>query len=775
MKTTRLFNRNNYKMINTLGLSIGITCVFVIMLWVDDELRFDLFNKNANQIYRVLVEENAIEGYSNSAMTMRPLSDALKEKLPEIEKVANFEMDWNVIVKTGVKYLNEDGLAVVGTDFFDIFSYPFISGSPQLLMSEKYSVVISEKTAEKYFGKEDAVGKQIEINKIPVKVVAVFKNIDYNSHIRFELAIPEELGRNMFGMKKGEGWDGQNLYTYILTSKNTPIKLLGTKLHNFVADNIDPASDRRLILQPLKDIYFQKNIADEDYTYLGDKRYVYIFSFMGLFILILACVNFINLSTAVSEKDIRNNGIRKVFGASKAELIRTSILKSLFTSGIAACIALFLLYLIIPFVSMLTQKNLSISFSNPVHILTLIAVPVFTGLLSGSYPAYYMASVLPLSLVKITKYSVGNWQRNALVVFQFTLSMLLIIATLISLKQLNQIRQMDLGFDKEHTIYFRLKTGQSDYLTLKEKLLNIRGIEIVAGKRNYSPTILNTTTVSWSGSLKEQVFVDNNVDEDFFPLLKVNFINGHNFSKEMNNDHSIIINKKAREIIGVDNPMGMNLMRGQSSFEIIGVIDDVHFRSVNEKIQPEYFTFTKNPDYIFIRYQPAYNAEINHLIDQISLTVKELYPEAPIDYKFLDSTYEKLYEKDKRVGDIFGIVTIIAILISCIGLLGLSSYSSEKRTKEIGIRKINGARIIEILVMLNRDFIVLVGIAYVIAVPVARYAMHKWLQSFAYKTELSWWIYILTGLLALGFALLTVSWQSWRAATRNPVEALRYE
>jgi putative ABC transport system permease protein len=775
MKTTRLFNRNNYKMINTLGLSIGITCVFVIMLWVDDELRFDLFNKNVNQIYRVLVEENAMEGYSNSAMTMRPLSDALKEKLPEIEKVANFEMDWNVIVKTGVNYLNEDGLAVVGTDFFDIFSFPFISGNPQLLKSEKYSVVISEKTAAKYFGKEDAIGNQIEINKIPVKVVAVFKNIDYNSHIRFELAIPEELGRNMFGMKKGEGWDSQNLYTYILTSKNTPIKLLETKLLNFVADNIDPASDRRLILQPLKHICFQKNLADEDYTYLGDKRYVYIFSFMGLFILILACVNFINLSTAVSEKDIRNNGIRKVFGASKAELIRSSILKSLFTSGIAACIALFLLYLTIPFVRMLTQKNLSISFSNPVHILTLISVPVFTGLLSGSYPAYYMASVLPLRLVKVMKYSASNWQRNALVVFQFTLSMLLIIATLISLKQLNQIRQMDLGFDKEHTIYFRLKTGQSDYLTLKEKLLNIRGIEKVAGKRNYSPTVLNTTTVSWSGNLKEQVFVDNNVDENFFPLLKVNFINGHNFSKEMNNDNSIIINKKAREIIGIDNPIGMKLMRGQSSFEIIGVIDDVHFRSVNEKIQPEYFTFTKNPDYIFIRYQPAYNAEINHLIDQISLTVKELYPEAPLDYKFLDSTYEKLYEKDKRVGDIFGIVTIIAILISCIGLIGLSSYSSEKRTKEIGIRKISGARIIEILVMLNRDLIVLVGIAYVITVPVAWYAMHKWLQSFAYKTELSWWIFILAGLLALGIALLTVSWQSWRAATRNPVEALRYE
>ena len=767
--------RKNYHLINISGLAVGIACVLIIMLWVEDELKYDSFHKNSDRIYRVLVEESGIKGYTNSAMTMRPLSDALKGKLPEIEKTANFEMNWNIVVKTGDNFISEDGLAVVGDDFFDIFSFPFVKGNPQLIKTDKYSVVLSEKTAKKYFGEENAIGKQLEIDKIPVKVIAVFKDIDYNSHIRFNLAISEELGRDMFGITKGKGWRNQNLYTYILTTKKISATNLSAKLCNYISTNIDPQNKLRLLLQPLTDIHFQKNLADEDYTYLGDKRYVYIFSFMGLFILILACVNFINLSTAISEKDVKNNGVRKILGASKTGLIRISVMRSLFYSTVATIVALSIVYLILPFVNTFAQKTLVFSLDNPYHIIFLLSVTLFSGLLSGVYPAFYLASFSPLRILKGSKEKVNQWQRNGLVIFQFSLSIFLIIATLISFKQLSYIRQLNLGFDKENTVYFHLNTEKDNYQTLKENLLKIPGIEMVGGKDYYSPTVMNTTTVYWPGTESGQQFSDNHIDEDFFPMLKVKFIEGQNFTANLKNDRTVIINKKAKERIGNGNIIGMNLKIYGHTYEVTGVIDDVHFRSVNEKVQPEFYTYTESPDNIFIKYHLSSPATFNNLVKQIKADVERLYPESPFDYKFLDTTYANLYENDRRVGTIFLVVALIAIIISCIGLFGLSSHSSEKRTKEIGIRKVNGAKIAEVMTMLNKDFVKWVAIAFILACPIAWYAMYKWLQNFAYKTDLSWWVFVIAGVIAMVIALLTVSWQSWRAAVRNPVEALRYE
>lgn len=776
MRKTRFFNRKDYHGINTLGLAIGIACVLAIMLWIEDELKFDTFNKNANRIYRVLAQEDGMGGYPKSAMTMPPLAEALKEKLPEVENTTNFESDWQVVLKVGDNYLNEEGLAVVGKNFFNVFSFPFVKGNPQLLNSEKYAVTLSEKTAKKYFGENDAIGKHIEINKIPVTVVAVFKDIDYNSHIHFDLAIPEELGINMFGRKKGS-WANQCLYTYIQVLPNVSTQVFASKLFDFMIKNVDPEKKIKLFPQQLKDIHFQKNLAAEDYTNLGDKRYVYILSFMGLFILVLACINFINLSTAVSEKNIKDNRLRKILGASKTELVKTSVFKSLLTSTQATGIGFGILYLVLPLINTFTHKNLGFALSNPIHILSLISIALSTGILSGLYPAFFLASFSPIIIIKSSKTNSSQWQRKGLIVFQFSLSIFLIIATLVSFKQFNHIRQMNLGFDNKHTIYFNLKTKKSDYHTLKEKLLKIPGVEMVTGKEYYSPTIMNMANVKLPGEETEYTkFSENFVDEDFFSLLKVKFAEGQDFSKDIKSewDNAVIINQKAKELIGI-NPVGKSLSFGGRQFKIIGVLDETHFRSVNESVQPEFYVYTYSPQYIFVKYNNSFTSSINNLTDQIRSTVKELYPEAPFDFKFLDATYARLYENDKRVGTIYAIVAIIAILISCIGLFGLSSFSSENRTKEIGIRKINGARISEILVMLNTDFIILITIAYLIVVPIAWYAMHKWLQSFAYKTGLSWWIFVLAGIIALVIALLTVSWQSWRASTRNPVDALRYE
>jgi ABC-type antimicrobial peptide transport system permease subunit len=765
----------NHHVINTIGLAVGIACALLIMLWVEDEMKYDSFHKDSDRICRILVEENSMKGYTNSAMTMRPLAESLVGKLPEIEKAANFEMDWDVVVKSGVDYIEEDGLAVAGTSFFDIFSFPFVAGNPQLFKTEKYAVIISEKIAKKYFGNENAIGKQLEIDKIQVKVVAILKDIDYNSHIRFNLVIPEELGRDMFGIKKGAAWDNQNLYTYILAAKNASFENLSAKLHNYIPTNVDPQNKMKLLLQPLKDIHFQKDLADEDYTYLGDKRYVYIFSFMGLFILVLACINYINLSTAVSEKDIKNNGVRKILGAKKSALIKTSVTHSMVLATTATFVALIIVVIILPGVNTFAHKYLMLNFGNPLHIFFLLSVILFTGTLSGLYPAFYLASFSPLRSLKAHREKVNQWKRNGLVVFQFSLSIILIIATLVSFKQLSYIQQLNLGFDKKNTLYFHLETDKASYQSLKKKLLKVNGVEMVGGKRNFSPTVLNTTKINWQGSDGEHVFMDNQTDEDFFSLLNVKFIEGQNFSRNLQNDQAVIINKKARELIQTDNVIGLNMKIYGTSREVIGVIDDVHFRSVNEKIQPEYYVYSESPDYIFVKYNRSSISSIQDFIKKIKVTVNTLYPESPFEYKFMDTTYANLYENDRRVGAIFFVIAILAILISCSGLFGLSSYSSEQRTKEIGIRRVNGARTTEVMAMLNGDFLKWVVIAFLIACPIAWYAMNKWLENFAYKTTLSWWVFAAAGIVAMVIALLTVSWQSWRAATRNPVESLRYE
>ena len=434
-------------MLNITGLSIGITCVLAITLWVEDELKYDLFNKNADRIYRIIVEEKGT-GHSYSGMTMSPLSQALKEKIPGIEKQQVLKWTGQLLSTQAKTITMKKKSAVVGKDFFDIFSFPFLKGDPHLQQIDKFSVVLSEKLAKKYFGDAEAVGQTIEIKKKVLKVVAVFRDIDYNSHIRFEMAVPEDF----FGT--GTRWDNQSLYTYIMPSPGTDPNVMASNISGFIEKNINAENKMKLALQPLNDIHFTKGFADDDYTYLGDKKYVYIFSFMGFFILVLACINFINLSTAVSEKEIRNNVLRKILGATKTSLIRNSLLKSMFASGIATAIALLLLHLLLPFINDYTRKALDFSFASSTHIAFLIVIILFTGVLSGLYPAIYLASFSDVAKNKNPKSGIALWQRNGLVIFQFSLSVILIIATLVSIKQFNHMRQVNLGLrQRTHRLF----------------------------------------------------------------------------------------------------------------------------------------------------------------------------------------------------------------------------------------------------------------------------------------------------------------------------------
>ena len=413
MKTIKV---KNSKLINLIGLTIGITCVIAIMLWVEDELTFDTFHKDSNDIYRVLVEENGMNGYSNSAMTMPPVVNILQDNIPEIELATNYEANWNVVVKVNDNYLNEDGMAVIAPNFFDIFSFPVEKGDIKRLYNEKYTVALSQKTAKKYFGDEEPIGRSIEIDKNPVTVVAIFDDITQNSHINFDLLIPVSLCETMFGRGNKDDWGRQCLYTYVKVKPGVTQEQLDVKLHNILATS--PRENMVLLSQPLKDIHFQKNLADEDYTILGEKSYVFIFSFLGLFILILACVNYINLSTATAEKEIANNGIRKLFGANKSRLIKTSFLRYLFISTVATLTALLILYLLLPLINQFVGKTLHFNPFTLSHIVFIVSVSLITGILSGLYPAISMASFSPISVIKKSAHSDGAL-RQWLTVFQF--------------------------------------------------------------------------------------------------------------------------------------------------------------------------------------------------------------------------------------------------------------------------------------------------------------------------------------------------------------------
>jgi putative ABC transport system permease protein len=770
MKT---LNFKSSKFVNLIGLIVGITCVIAIMLWVEDELTFDTFHKDYNDIYRVLVEENGMNGYSNSAMTMPPVVKIIQDNIPEVVIATNYESNWNVVVKVNDNYLNEDGMAVIAPEFFDIFSFPVEKGDIKRLYTEKYSVALSQKTAKKYFGDEEPLGKSIDINKNPVTVIAVFDDVTNNSHINFDLLIPVSLCETMFGRGDKHDWGRQCLYTYIKVKPGVSQKQLDAKLHNILVNS--PRKDMVLLSQPLKDIHFQKNLADEDYTTLGDKSYVFIFSFLGLFILILACVNYINLSTAAAEKEITNNGIRKLFGANKSGLIRTSLLKYIAISTIATLIALLIIvFLLLPLINKFTDKTLSFEPFTLNHVGFIVSVSLITGLLSGLYPAVSMASFSPLRVIKRMPHSSGAL-RQWLTVFQFAMSVFLIVATIVSFKQLSHIRNANIGFDKEQVLYFRLDHKENSYVSLKEKLGTIPQIEKVGGKLYYSPSIMNTISVKLPKHEKEDdLFVHNMIDEDFFPLLNVKMFDGQSFQEDSKSQwrSSVIINKKALDLFE-GNPVGQTIRFSGKAYTVTGVIDETYFRSINSSQQPELYVYEPRPEYVFVKYIKGTN--ITQLNAQIASVVKDIYPEAPLDIQFLDTTYEKLYENDKRVSSLFSVLAVIAIIISSFGLFALSKFATEKRIKEIGIRKVNGAKISEILLMLNKGFIKWVAIAFVIAIPIAYFAMNKWLENFACKTSLSWWIFVLAGVLVMGIALFTVSWQSWRAATRNPVEALRYE
>jgi putative ABC transport system permease protein len=777
----RNIRRNStYSVLNISGMAIGMASAILILLWVHDEWSYDRLFKNADDLYRIIENQNPSVGESSLfAVSPGQLTKALKDEYPEIKRSSRYEPHTELRLKKGDVYVEEKAVATVDNDFLKMFNIEFVQGDINSALNEPHNIVLTEEMAQKYFGEEDPLGKTLSESLGYLTVTGVIKK-QLNSHLRFDFLVPIELIKERGAPVN----DWQFLcYNYIELYKGTDSKLLDSKIRNFLKKHIK-GSESEIFLQNVKKIHL---FSSRRYTYdisgHGDIVYVRILSLIAVFILLIACINFMNLSTARSASRAREIGVHKIAGANRGRIITQFLGESLLIVLMAHIIAMILVELLLPGYANLIGKKLTVNYQSVGLYLGLITMVLSCGLLAGSYPAFYLSSIKPLYTLKvIVNDNPGKAQfRRVLVILQFSLSVLLIICTLIVEKQLRYMQNMKLGFNKDNIGYFQFPTAPWDpkLKTLKKELLSNPDIESVTKIFiNYNnPLNIEGTSggYNWEGKKEgdDILFYTLGADEDYARTFQIEIKEGRYFSSEFLTDNTaIVINEQAAKIMGFKNPIGKIITTSQGSkFNIIGVVKDFHFKSLHYKIEPLIMQIITSNTF-FIRMKPEH---IISTVESVRKTYNEFKPEIPLDFHFLDDDYDNLYRTEHKISQILGYFSLLAIIISCLGLIGLSLFMTERRTKEIGIRKINGAKSPEIFSMLSKEYIMWVMISIIIACPIAWVAMNKWLQNFAYRIRLSWWVFAVAGAIALVIAFITVSLQSFKAANKNPVEALRYE
>lgn len=774
------FKKNKvYSVINTLGLSIGLACCILIMIWLQDELSYDRFHDNGRQIFRVVQEVDHMGQKSNLARTPVPLAKGLKENFPEIIGSTNY-MSVRFPFKKGTQEIVQTG-ALVDEDFLDMFSFNFLSGDISSVLNNPTSIVISSKMAAVYFGNQNPIGETLIFNATDFIVKGVLESIPNNSHLQFDFLINYSLLR-VWGVPFLDQWNNSNNanYTYVLINKNTDTDILNGKVENIITENV-PEYKSKVYLQPLSDIHLYSDFSG-DMAGHGNINYVYISLLIGVFVLFIACFNFMNLSTAKAGTRACEIGIRKVSGASKKELISQFLVESVSITMLSLLIAFLFVYLILPSFNTLAGKTIKLDLlGNSMLLWGSLLTALLTGLFAGSYPALILSSIEPASVLK-GSYKTGNkglLLRKILVITQFGLSTILIIGTLAIISQLDYLKNKNLGFEKDHLLYFSLYAEvRENYDALKNELLQNNSVVNVASCSHLLTDITHVMgEITWEGK-DPSINISMNcilVDEDFTKTLGMELVNGRAFSKEFVSDelNSFIINEEALSKMGLNDPVGKKIKYGRNEGVIVGVVKNFHFKPLQNEIEPMVL-WNSNAE----RYVMYVKIRSNNMVETISSigAVWNSFAEGKeFDPKFLDDAIDAMYENEKHVRMIFQFFAFLAILISCMGLFGLTSYITEQRKKEIGLRKVVGASIANVVLMILKDFVKWVLISNLIAWPLAYYAMNSWLQNFAYRIDLGIWIFLLSSSIALLIALITVSFQTFRAALANPVDSLRYE
>jgi putative ABC transport system permease protein len=754
---------------------IGMASAILILLWVQDEWSYDRHFKNSGDLYRI-IENQHFSGKEGPIIVPAPgaLAAALKAEYPEILRASRYTPN-PLTLKHGDEFI-EETVSSVDKDFLKMFNIEFVRGDINTALNDPHNIIFTEEMAKKYFGDEDALGKTIQSRGYVVTVTGVVKSLPLNTHIQFKFLVPIQwltgLGAQI------DGWRDR-FYTYVELKKGTDSKIVDAKILDFIKKH-NNGSSSEIFLQNIKKIHlFSSGKFEADIYGNGDITYVRILELIAVFILVIACINFLNLATAQSARRAREIGIRKVAGARKLKIVVQFLGESLLIVLVAHVIAMIFVELLLPGFNTLTGKQLSVNYHSAGLYLGLISVILFCSLLAGSYPALYLSSFKPSDIIKgdINKNRSNAGFRRVLVIFQFTLSILLIICTLIVKTQLKYIQNKNLGFNKDNIGYFMFPTRPDDpkLETFKRELSN--NPDIMSVTRASNPFYNDGTSkgFKWEGNKSggDIFFHQLGADVDYAKTYKLELKEGRFFSSEYSTDNSaVVINEQAEKILGFKDPIGHKIIAPWGAdLNIIGVVKDFHIQSLHYKIGPLIMQLGVSNNF-YIRMKPD---KIISTVESVKNTYKSFDPGLPIDFHFLDDDYDNLYRTEQRMGKIFSYFSFLAIIISCFGLIGLSSFMAERRTKEIGIRKINGAKSLEIFSLLSGEYLLWVMISIIIACPVAWYVMNKWLQNFAYRIDISWWIFVIAGVIALLIALLTVSWQSFRAAGKNPVEALRYE
>jgi putative ABC transport system permease protein len=770
-------------------------------LFVVDELTFDKYNDKADRIYRVNVDLRFGGAEQKFAVSSAPLAPTIIKELPQVENAVRFRNYGSSLVRKGSQNIHEERIIFADSTLFSVFSLPMIAGNPKTALTEPNSVVITSTTAKKYFGNNDAVGQVLKFdNQNDYKVTGVIKDVPKNSHFNFDFFVAmtnAEESRN--GV-----WASFNFNTYVLLRKDADPKLVAANMQK-TSDKylwpqvkemmkIDPVEFKKsgnfinLSLMPLTDIHLHSDRIVE-LSPNSDMQVVYIFSIIAAFILIIACVNFMNLSTARSSNRAKEVGVRKVLGSQRINLINQFLTESVLLSLISFVLALGIAFLILPYFNELSSKQLSLSPSaHPVLLPVLITCSIIVGILAGTYPAFYLSSFQPVQVLKgkLAGGSKHSFFRSSLVVFQFAISIGLIIGTIVIYRQLNFIQTKKLGFNKEqvlvvHNAYAlgdKAKTFKDEVKRFKDvQSASLTGYLPVPSSRNEHPFFPE----GQMDSEKAVTMQDWSVDHDYIKTLGMELVKGRDFSVDMPTDStSVIINETAARLFGFDEPLGKTITslsdpsdpKSRKDLKVVGVVKNFHFESLRQNISALCMKLESSRGAISFRVN-GNNIAAN--VSAIESLWKKMAPAEPFNYSFLNEDFNSMYRAEQRSGRIFISFAVLAILIACLGLFGLATYSAEQRTREIGIRKVLGATVSNIAGMLSKDFLKLVIIAAVITFPIAWFAMHKWLQDFAFRIDISWWIFIVAGMIAVFIALATVGFHAIKAALSNPIKSLRTE
>ncbi|MEO5892100.1 MAG: ABC transporter permease [Ferruginibacter sp.] len=780
-----LIRNKAFSVINISGLALGMACSLLIMLWIQDERSVDNFHANGKQLYQVYERWYYDGKVEASYSTQGLLAEELKKVIPEVQYASS--MDYAAQPGTQNNFAVDDKVnkmsgKFASADFFSMFSFHVLQGTASTALSNPGSIAISRRMAESFFGSaEKAIGKAIRYeNKEDLQVTAVFENIPVNSSHQFDFL------RGWIDYVRDNqwvhNWGNTSPETFVQLRKEADAVKVQAKIKDFIYryKSKEKGSVTELALQPYAEKYLHSTFKN-GYIDGGRITYVRLFRIVAVFILLIACINFMNLATARSAKRSKEVGIRKVIGAVRSSLIGQFIGEALLLTFFSVIIAVTLTAVLLPAFNQLTGKQLSLPVRQPFFWVSIIALLVTTGFVAGSYPALFLSSLKPIRVLKGNmKFSwSATFFRKGLVVFQFALSVILIVSMIVIYQQINYIQSKNLGYDRENLIYLQIEGNLvKSYDLFKQEAAKEAGIVSITKMRN-SPTVIghHTGNIEWPGKDPNVSvsFADGVVGYDFVKTMKLTLLQGRDFSKDFGTDSTAyILNQAAVNKIGFKDPVGQTISWGKRQGKVIGVMQDFHFNSMHQAIDPLIIRLDEKWSYgnILVRTRAGKTKEAIAGLEKIC---KSLNPGFPLAFQFSDQEYAKMYNNEKVVSKMANYFAFLAIFISCLGLFGLATFTAEQRKKEIGVRKVLGASVSVIVRQLSTDFLKPVAIAFLVAFPVAWYGMNLWLNDFVYKINIEWWVFALAGLLTVCIALLTVSYQSIKAAIANPVKSLRTE